>query len=224
MHVFLTGGTGVLGRAARPLLLGLGHEVTAPTHAEIDLFDREEVEAGLSGVQAVFHLATRIPPREAQGDPEAWQENDRLRVEATQILVDAALAAGVERFTFPSVAFVYPPSGEVDESTPVSDDVAEVARSALSAERQVARFAGAGRAGVVLRLGLLYGPGTGSEVPAERYRAFGATLPIEDAGRALVAALEVPSGVYNVVSDGERVSNERFKALTGWRPQAAIGG
>jgi nucleoside-diphosphate-sugar epimerase len=107
----------------------------------------------------------------------------------------------------------------VDESTPVHDDVAEVVRSALDAEQQVARFGRSGRHGVVLRLGLLYGPGTGSEKPAERYRSFGATLRIEDAAQALVAALGVPSGVYNVVSDGERVSNARFRHLTGWRPE-----
>jgi hypothetical protein len=33
-----------------------------------------------------------------------------------------------------------------------------------------------------------------------------------------VAALAAPSGVYNVVRDGERVSNARFKQATGWHP------
>jgi hypothetical protein len=88
----------------------------------------------------------------------------------------------------------------------------------VDAERAVARFAENGRTGVVLRLGLLYGPGTGSDTPAERYASFGATLHIDDAGRALAAALEAPSGVYNVVGNGQRVSNERFKAATSWHP------
>jgi nucleoside-diphosphate-sugar epimerase len=48
---------------------------------------------------------------------------------------------------------------------------------------------------------------------------FGATLHVEDAGRALVAALSAESGVYNVCRDGERVSNARFKRATGWRPE-----
>jgi hypothetical protein len=30
--------------------------------------------------------------------------------------------------------------------------------------------------------------------------------------------LDVPSGVYNVVTDGQRVSNFRFKAVSGWQP------
>jgi hypothetical protein len=29
----------------------------------------------------------------------------------------------------------------------------------------------------------------------------------------------VPGGVYNVVGDGERVSNARFKEIAGWRPE-----
>jgi 2-alkyl-3-oxoalkanoate reductase len=217
MKLLVTGGSGVLGKAAIPLLRDGGHEVEAPGHRELDLFDPESVGAAVGAVDGVFHLATRIPPPDSQGDPEAWHENDRLRAEGTRVLVDPALAAGVSRFVFPSIAFVYPPRGEVDESTPVAQ-VPVVARSALDAERQVERFAEGGGRGIVLRLGLLYGPGTGSEAPAERYAPYGATLRIEDAGTALAAALDAPSGVYNVVRDGERVSNERFKKAAGWHP------
>jgi 2-alkyl-3-oxoalkanoate reductase len=222
MRVLLTGGSGVLGRQLAPLLGDAGHEIDVLTHDELDLFDSDAVRRATSDAEAVFHLATRIPPREAQGDPDAWQENDRLRREATRVLVDAALATEVECLVFPSIAFVYPPSGPVDELTPIRDDLPFFASSALDAERQVTRFALDGRRGVVLRLGLLYGPGTGTETPAERYRSFGATLRIEDAGRALLAALDAPAGVYNVVSDGERVSNARYKQMTGWRPTQSI--
>jgi len=41
-------------------------------------------------------------------------------------------------------------------------------------------------------------------------------------GRAeldLLAALAVPSGIYNVCRDGERVSNRRFAEAAGWRPR-----
>ena len=143
----------------------------------------------------------------------------RIKTEATPILVDAALAASVEWFLFPSIAFVYPESGLVDESTPVAETVPETLLSALEAERHVARFDGDGRRGVVLRLGALYGPSIGQETPAGRWAAYGATLRIEDACRAIAAAAEVPGGVYNVVSDGERISNGRFKDTAGWRPE-----
>src|SRR5690606_8815357 len=104
---------------------------------------------------------------------------------------------------------------EVDEDTPLGE-VPPNLRSTLAAEREAARFADSGGCGVVLRLGLLDGPGTGNDAPGRR---FGSTLHVEDAGRALVAALGVPSGIYNVVRDGERVSNAKFKRATGWRPR-----
>jgi hypothetical protein len=63
------------------------------------------------------------------------------------------------------------------------------------------------------------GPSIGKETPAERWAAYGATLRIEDAGRASAAAAELPGGVYNVVSGDERVSNERFKDTAGWSPE-----
>jgi nucleoside-diphosphate-sugar epimerase len=219
MKLLITGGTGVLARAATPLLREAGHDIDARGRDELDLFDPVAVRAAVEGAEAIMHLATHIPPREAQGDSEAWGENDRLRSEATPILVDAALEAGTERFVFPSITFVYPTTGPADESTPVATPVPETARSALQAEREVTRFADAGRQGVILRLGLLYGPGTGSEVPAERFAAYGSTLRIEDAGSALAASLGIPSGIYNVASDGERISNRRLKEASGWRPE-----
>jgi dTDP-4-dehydrorhamnose reductase len=39
MRVLITGGTGVLGRAFRPVAEGAGHEVAAPGRAGLDLFD-----------------------------------------------------------------------------------------------------------------------------------------------------------------------------------------
>ena len=166
----------------------------------------------LQGVDAVCHLATRIPPPEAQGLPGAWHENDRLRQEASRILVDAAIKNAVRVFVQPSATFVYP-EGPADEDTPIADN--ERLISALEAERQTDRFTAAGGCGVVLRLRLLWGSTTGQDEPDDRY---GATLHISDAGSALFAALDVPAGLYNVVSDGGRISNARFKAATDWRP------
>ena len=137
----------------------------------------------------MLHLATRIQPLERMQQPEAWRENDRLRAEASAILVDAALAADVKTYVQPTVTFVYPGDRPVSEETPVGD-VPVILRSALAAEQQAARFAAAGRRGVVLRLGLLDGPGTGRDHPNP---GLGATLHAEDAGRALLAALDVPS-------------------------------
>jgi nucleoside-diphosphate-sugar epimerase len=221
MRLLMTGGTGVLARASIPLLRDAGHDVDARGRGELDLFDPAAVRAAVGGADAVMHLATSIPPRDRQGDPEAWRMNDRLRSEVTPILVDAALEARVRRFVFPSIAFVYPATAPADESTSVASPAPEFARSALAAEREVTRFTEAGRDGVILRLGLLYGPGTGSAVPSERFAPYGATLRIEDAGAALAVSLDIPAGIYNVTSDGERISNRRLKEASGWRPRHA---
>jgi 2-alkyl-3-oxoalkanoate reductase len=216
VRLLVTGGTGVLGRAFVPLAEAEGHHVNAPGRAGLDLFDPAAVAGRLRGVDAVLHLATRIQPLEKMGQPQAWRQNDRLRAEASAILVDAALAADVKAYIQPTVTFVYPDGQPATEETNVRDDVPVILRSALAAEEQAARFAAAGRHGVVLRLGLLDGPGTGHDQPNP---ALGASLHTEDAGRALLAALALPSGIYNVCRDGERVSNRRFADAAGWRPR-----
>jgi nucleoside-diphosphate-sugar epimerase len=213
VRILVTGGSGVLGRQLNPLLSEAGHDAWAPRHSELDLYDAGAVRGALKGVEAVFHLATRIPSAATREQPGAWDENDRLRAEATRVLVDAALDAGAASFVLPSVTFVYPAEGPADEDTPVTP--AANLGSMMAAEAQCRRFAEAGRRGVVLRLGLLWGPGTGSDEPVQRY---GASLHVSDAGVALKVALDVPSGVYNVVTDGQRVSNVRFKAVSGWQP------
>jgi nucleoside-diphosphate-sugar epimerase len=215
VRLLVTGGSGVLGRATIPLLRAQGHEIDAPAPTELDLFDPVAVAGAVDGAAAILHLATRIPPRERAGEKEAWREDDRLRAEASRLLVDAALAAETEAYLQPSITFLYPAEGVVDEETPLGE-VPEHLRSALAAEEETARFAAAGRRGVVLRLGLLDGPGTGNELPDLRY---GSTLHVADAGRALVATLALPSGMFNVCRDGEHVSNERFKRASGWRPE-----
>jgi nucleoside-diphosphate-sugar epimerase len=215
VRLLVTGGSGVLGRAFGPLARAEGYEVRAPGRAELDLFDPGAVAAAVSGADAVLHLATRIPSLAQMDEPRAWRENDRLRTEASAILVEAALGADVKTYVQPTVTFVYP-DGPVSEETPVRQVVPVIMRSALDAERQTARFAAAGRHGMVLRLGLLDGPGTGQDHPNP---GLGATLHAEDAGRALLAALTVPSGIYNVCRDRERVSNQLFAEASGWHPR-----
>jgi 2-methylisocitrate lyase-like PEP mutase family enzyme len=216
MRLLVTGGTGALGRALRPHAEAAGHQLVMPAHEELDLFDPIAVADALRDVDGVLHLATRIRTLDQISDRDAWRENDRLRGDASRILVDAAIATGASAYIQPTVTFVYPPRGPVSEDTPVAD-VLPILRSALAAEEQTERFARAGGRGVVLRLGMLDGPGTWFDRPMGD---FGATLHVSDAGRALLSALSLPSGIYNVCRDGERVSNERFTQAAGWHPPA----
>ena len=52
-------------------------------------------------------------------------------------------------------------------------------------------------------------------MPTDRYNVH---LYTHDAGRALVAALSCPGGIYNVCDDTDPVSHYRFTEATGWRP------
>jgi nucleoside-diphosphate-sugar epimerase len=215
LRLFVTGGTGVLGCALRPLAEAGGHELFTPGHDELDLFDPLAVAAAVRDADAVLHLATRIRSVEFLSDLDAWRENDRLRTDASRILVDSAIAARVPIYIQPTVAFVYPQDGPVTEETAVGD-VPPLLRSALAAEQQAERFTHAGGRGVVLRMGLLDGPGTGEYPP---FDDFGATLHVSDAARALLAALYLPSGIYNVCRGGERISADRIAQAAGWQAQ-----
>jgi nucleoside-diphosphate-sugar epimerase len=215
MRLLITGGTGVLGRALCPLAEEAGHDCAKPAHEELDLFDAAAVADAVRDADAVLHLATRIRSLDQIEDLDAWRDNDRLRTDASRILVDAAIAAGTKVYVQPTVTFVYPPDEAATEDTPIRD-VLPILRSSLVAEQEAERFARAGGRGVVLRFGLLDGPGTWFDEPMGD---FGATLHVEDAGRALLSALSLPSGIYNVCRDGERVSAARFSQAAGWHPQ-----
>jgi nucleoside-diphosphate-sugar epimerase len=175
--VFVTGATGVLGRATIPQLLASGYSVRALSRGEANdaairalgaepargsLFDPVSLSRAIAGSDAVLHLATRIPSSSDMWRRSAWVENDRIRADGTRNLVDAALDAGVRVFVYPSFAFVYPDSGDswIDAtSTPI--DPTDILHSTIAAEREVARFAAAGdrseRRGIALRMGGLYG-------------------------------------------------------------------
>ena len=174
------------------------------------------VDAAVNGCDAIVHLASRVPTRERRDAPDAWSKNDRLRSIATRLLVDALLRApGPGVFILPTVTMLYPTS-PADEQTPTGDVPAHL-RSAIVAEHEAQRATDHGGRGIVLRLGRLYGPGTGRSTPDA---AANAALHVADAGAALHHALTAPAGLYNVCDDDGPVSNKRFQAVTAWRPTA----
>lgn len=240
MKIFVTGATGVVGRRAVPLLAAAGHEVTAvartPEKARrlehagarpvtVSLFDADGVRRALAGHDAVINLATHIPRSTLQILlPWAWRENDRIRREASSVLVDGALAEGVPRFVQESFAPMYPDRGGewIDEEVPPNP--ARYNRSTLDAERSAARFTHGGGTGVVLRYAGFYGPDA-SHVPdlirfarrgmsalPGRPEAYISSLSHDDAAAAAVAALTVPAGIYNV-GDDEPLRRAEFGAV-----------
>lgn len=228
MKVFVCGGTGVIGWRAVKALVEAGHDVTAlvrseakadlvrslgATPAEVDLFDSPAVSEAVAGHRAVINLATKIPPAFEARKARSWADNDRIRIEGSRNLADAAVAAGAVRFIQESIAFLYRDHGDewIDETSPNIDTPLTAAVDA--AEANTKRFSESGGAGVVLRFGMFYAPDSVHTSDLLKYARRGwylapgkpgkysAAIHADDAASAVVAALAAPAGKYNVSDD-----------------------
>ena len=242
MRVFVTGATGVLGRWVVRLLVEAGgmvrgfsrsRENTSTLRAigaepvEADFFQREILYRAMKDCDAVLHLATKIPSLRRFRSSEAWEDNDRIRRDATRNLVDVALELEVKTLVYPSVCFLYPDSGAnwiySENTTPAPHSML---LSTLEAEEQVRRFAATGRRGVSLRMGAFYGPESAQSQQQLKFARWGfaaafgvehayhSMIWISDAARAVVAALlRAPSGIYDIVDDAPLQNIENLLAL-----------
>jgi len=238
--VFVTGATGVVGRRVVPLLVARGDLVTAMGRSpekrawlesvgaravSVGLFDGDGLRRVLDEAEAdsVLNLATHMPSSTFRMLlRRSWKENDRVRREGSATLVDAALAAGVERFVQESFAPNYTDAGDawIDEAAPLHP--APHSRTVLDAERSASRFAEGGGVAVVLRFAGFYGPDRLLRTMMGTVRrgwaplpgpggAFWSSVSHEDAATAAVAALDVSGGVYNVCDD-EPLTRQEFAA------------
>ncbi len=241
MRILVTGATGVIGRRAVPQLVAAGHDVTAAGRnperltalakagaktTPPDLFDREAVARAMCGQDVLINLATHIPSSSLKMLlPWSWKENDRIRREGSAILSDAARAAGMKRFIQESFAPIYADGGDrwLDETWPQLPT--RYNRTVLDAEHSAARFAEGGGTSVVLRFAAFYGPdawqmkdGIASvrrgmyPLPGDpdTYVSF---VSHDDAASAVVKALELPNGVYNVSDDEPLTRRELARVL-----------
>jgi nucleoside-diphosphate-sugar epimerase len=228
MQIFVVGGTGAVGGHAIPVLVREGHSVTAlartpqkaaaliaqgATPLSVSLFDRTALMAVFTGQDAVINLATAIPSMSRWMSTKAWRRNDRVRTEGSAAVVDAAVAAGVDRVVQESVSMLYRDHGArwVDEDAPI--DRYPMARGNLAAEANVHRFAAAGGTGIVLRFGWFYGPGAAhsEQLFALARRHLGlvlgppdgyvSSIHVADAGAAVAAALHAATGTFNIVDN-----------------------
>lgn len=240
MKVFVAGATGVVGRRLVPLLVGSGATVSAvarsnekaaqlkkqgATPVRVDLFDPAAVNAAVAGHDAVINVATKIPSGLRILMPGAFNENIRIRTEASQNLALAAINTRARTFIQESFAPVYPDRGDewIDESVPI--EPASYVRSVLDAESAAAEFTKSGGSGIVLRFSMFYGPD--SSITLDMVNAvrrglspsFGAadaymsSIWIDDAASAVFAALSVPAGAYNVTDNIPIRKGEAFELL-----------
>lgn len=160
MKILLTGGAGFIGSHLAEALLKEGHSLIIvdnfndyyePRRKEenlgairdnsrlevvrADIRDRERMEALFSHHRfpAVIHLAARAGVRPSLQHPLLYQD---VNVGGTLVLLDAARAAGTERFLFASSSSVYGdcPRLPLRESEPCLQPVSPYGLSKLSAE------------------------------------------------------------------------------------------
>jgi nucleoside-diphosphate-sugar epimerase len=223
-----------------------GHQITAMTRsaakqseiralgatpAVADALDRDALKAVVKAAHPthVIHQLTALPkdgPRRA-ADLAA---TNRLRIDGTRNLLDAAIGAGARRFVVGSFAIL---SDRGSEAASVQDEAAAAVRSM---ESQVLEASKRGSIeGVVLRYGLFYGLETASTIAMidmirkrrlPVVRGDSGQLPlihIDDAVRATICALDrAPAGsAYDIVDDLPVSMKEIVEALAEYTGSAA---
>lgn len=172
MKVLVTGANGFLGQAIVRRLLADGHSVRAllrsgrtlaefPTVEVVvgDLCDEASIQAAVAGMEGVVHAAAHV------ATTGTWELFAEANIRGTRRVIRAARAAGARRIVHISSLSVYdvPRDGvTVNEDSAYESEAngrGHYSRSKLAADRLALWEARHGAPVVVLRPGLLYGPG-----------------------------------------------------------------
>jgi 2-alkyl-3-oxoalkanoate reductase len=258
MKVFVAGATGVLGRALVPQLVAGGHEVVGMTRSAskqdllrslgarpvvADALEPDAVAQAVASAEpeVIVHQLTALSGpmsiRDARHPDRSsmTRMTNRLRTEATDHLLAAGRAVGARRFVAQSIAaFRFANAGGPvqTEADPLDPNPPAALRSALEAilylEQAVTTIEWG--AGLALRYGGFYGPGTGISLAPDavmagpiRKRRFPIVgdgggvwsyVHIDDAAAATAVAVERGQpGIYNVVDDEPAPVREWLPAL-----------
>jgi 2-alkyl-3-oxoalkanoate reductase len=195
VRVLVTGGRGLLGAAVVGELERRGHQVTCLQRSPAghggsvverlgDVTDPSAVGDAMQGQEAVVHLAARV----SMVGP--WAEFERVNVEGTRVVLDAAELVGASRFVHvssPSVAHAGEPLvGAI--ATPADPRRARgnYARSKAEAELMALARDRPGFAVTAVRPHLVWGPGDTQLIGRIADRARAGRLVLVDDGAALI--------------------------------------
>ncbi|MBK8656704.1 MAG: SDR family oxidoreductase [Haliscomenobacter sp.] len=253
MRVFLTGVTGFIGAALARELAGRGVQVSALMRSPAkgnelkgvpirliqgDVLDLQALEQGMHGCDAVYHLAAQAG---------VWSKDsgafDRVNVEGTRRVLDAAVKTGVQRLVFTSTGGVMGPSPgqgiavhETTNPNPIMASAYE--RSKAAAESLAFSYLKQGLDVVVVNPTRIYGPGPLNESNsvaklADQFRrgtwriipgngeSIGNYVYLDDVVQGHISAMEKGISGERYILGGENASyNQLFdllRELTGQR-------
>ncbi|MFC1529870.1 NAD-dependent epimerase/dehydratase family protein [Gemmatimonadota bacterium] len=212
MKVFLTGGSGFIGKVTGELLHREGYEVFAiarsaaaagkveawgGTVVEGDITTPGEWQERLRACDAVVHAAASV------GDWSKTEEYWSVNVEGTRLVAETALGQ-VGKFVHVSSIAAYGGPGEYDESAPPRHGRHPYTTTKAVAEEVVDEAIAKGLHAVHARVGNVYGPGDPNFMPRLIEQAKTGRFPVigdgsqpsnlihvDDVASALVAMLKV---------------------------------
>lgn len=229
MIVTVTGASGYLGGAVAAALVADGHEVRTlqrrpsgvdgATDILGTITDPEVVARAVDGADGVIHLAAKVS---LAGDPA---EFERVNIDGTRIMLDAAEPAGVSRFvqiSSPSVAHAGSAlAGVGAEPASPRDARGEYARTKAESELLALSRDSDAMAVVAIRPHLVWGPGDPQLVARIVDRARRGRLPLLDGGRALIDTTFIDNAASGIVAALRRadVAHGRAFVLTNGEPR-----
>lgn len=236
--IFLTGATGLVGSHAAEEALRRGHRVKALVRStsdtrwldrwgvekvQGDLQDADALRRGCDGADWVFNCAAKV------GDWGTLEEFRRLNVNALRLLLEAAVAAKVERFVHVSSLGVYEGRDHfgTDETVPpAAQSLDAYTRSKVEAEALALQYVKErGLPASIVRPGFIYGPRDRTVLPklldalrSGRFFYFGSgeqalnCIYVKNLVAGMFLAAEVPAAVGEVfnLTDGRHVSKKQF--------------
>ncbi|MCD8807715.1 NAD(P)-dependent oxidoreductase [Mammaliicoccus sciuri] len=221
--IFVTGATGLIGTKLTKRLIEEGYEVAGLTTSEKgkEKLDNAGVKAYIGNIleydtieKSIGDFKPDIIMNEITDLKQVdMSANTKVRIEGTRNLVEAAIKHDVPHIQSQSIAFVYEAGDTLaTEETSLDYDASGDRKITVDGVEGLEKESARLNKHVILRYGLLYGPGTWYGKDGMIYNQFingevtmtdgvQSFIHIDDAVETAIQALNFESGIYNVADD-----------------------